>query len=156
MPRLLSVIHWTVVDDVDRVRKWLVKVERRAAKNALREGDLKRLGRVVKELQGGTVSWRIPRARAVRAIADWLALETPNTDPLLVRLARIDRAFATLQLNRDDMKALTGKTGAKRQREHTLAARLSLRAGALGCLQTERPRPAAIAAKRTLFRAATE
>jgi hypothetical protein len=154
--RRLNLSQWLVASDVDSVRDWLDELEKRAARNALIERDLNRLGNVVKELQGGKVSWRIPRARAVRAIADWLALGTTDADPLLAQLARIDQAFSTLQLNRDDMKALTGKTGAKHLREHTLAARLSLRAGALGCARTERPDSPTVEAKRRLFRKATD
>lgn len=157
MPRALNLSQFLVADDVQRVREWLGKVEKRAARNRLRDADLTRLSKVALALSGkskptlGTL-----RARAVRVIADWLALGTTDTSPLLANLVRIDGAFATLQPNRADRDALTGATGAKRQREHTLAARLSLRAGALGCRKSDSPDAAAIEAKRRLFRKATD
>lgn len=69
---------------------------------------------------------------------------------------QVDPAFSNLKLNRDDVKALTGQTKTKRLSPRTLAARLSLRAGALGCRKTESPDTAAIEAKKRLFRQATE
>lgn len=155
--RQRNVAQWIVADDVQRVREWLAKVEKRAARGTLKGADLTRLDKVALALTGKSKpSVRTLRARAVRAISDWLATKSTDARPLLAKLAKLDRAFATLQLNRADKDALSGKTGTKPQGALTLAARLSLRAGALGCPRTARPDPAAIESKRRLFRAAVE
>lgn len=157
MPRKFTHAQFVISDVVDSVRDWLDDLERRAASDALKGDDLVRL-KAAKVALHGEPDLQTLQARAVKVIAAWRKVGTTDTRPLQQKLAELDATFGSseLKLNRDDVKALTGNTKTKRLSPRTLAARLSLRAGALGCTRTDSPDAVTIESTKRIFRQAAE